>query len=275
MLFVHRVAMEPMNTPSLPASFYVKTGNGAYSPTEATIGPWSAELQHGGPPSSLLTHALLQHQPRAGMVLSRITIEIFGTIPLTPCEIQVETVRAGKRIELLKASYVSAGKTCMLAHAWRLESAPDVAPVVPEPFVVPALPPAQTQGFFPGVGYFPYGHALEWRYVQGGFDSLGPATVWARSRIALVDDAPLQPLETLMLLIDSANGVSAELDIRQWSFVPVDLSIGLHRQPQGVWQGMAARTVVQSHGIGQTTTTAFDETGSLGHSLHTLFVRPR
>jgi hypothetical protein len=264
-----------MNSLSLPASFYVKTGGGAYQPTEATIGPWSPDLQHGGPPSALLTHALLQHQPRAGMVLSRITIEIFGTIPLTPCEVQVETVRAGKRIELLKASYVTGGKTCMLAHAWRLESVPGVAQVVPEPFDLPALPEPQVQGFFPGVGYFPYGHALEWRYVQGSFDTLGPATVWARSRIALVDDAPLQPIETLMLLIDSANGASAELDILKWSFVPVDLSIGLHRQPVGEWQGMAARTVVQGDGIGQTTTTAFDQTGSVGHSLHTLFVRPR
>jgi hypothetical protein len=37
---------------------------------------------------------------------------------------------------------------------------------------------------------------------------------------------------------------------------------------------MDARTVVQANGIGQTTTTAFDQTGSLGHSMHTLFVRP-
>jgi len=274
-LFGHCVAIAPMNSLSLPSSFYVKAGQGTYTPTEATIGPWSADLQHGGPPSALLTHALLQHQPRAGMVLSRITIEFFGTIPLGPCDIQVETVRAGKRIELLKASYFCAGKTCMLAHAWRLESSPNVAPVVPEPFVMPALPEPQPQRFFPGVDYFPYGHALEWRFVEGGLDTLGPATVWARSRIALVDDAPLQPLETLMLLTDSANGASAELAIDQWSFVPVDLSIGLYRQPAGPWQGMAARTVVQSDGIGQTTSTVFDESGCLGHSLHTLFVRPR
>ncbi len=264
-----------MKPPNLPASFYVKTGEGAFRPTEATIGPWSPDFQHGGPPSALLTHALLQYQARTDMVLSRITIEIFGTVPLTPCEVHVETVRSGKRIELLRASYVTGGKTCILAHAWRLESAPGVAQVVPEPFDVPELPGPQVQGFFPGVGYFPYGHALEWRYVEGGVDRLGPATVWARSRIALVDDALLQPIESLMLLMDSANGVSAELDIRQWSFVPVDLSIGLHRQPVGEWNGMVARTVVQGDGIGQTTTTAFDQTGSVGHSLHTLFVRPR
>ena len=30
-----------------------------------------------------------------------------------------------------------------------------------------------------------------------------------------------------------------------------------------------------SEGIGQTTSTAFDSSGSVGHSMHTLFVRPR
>ena len=38
---------------------------------------------------------------------------------------------------------------------------------------------------------------------------------------------------------------------------------------------MAARTTIESDGMGQTTTTAFDGTGSVGHSIHTLFVRPR
>ena len=76
-------------------------------------------------------------------------------------------------------------------------------------------------------------------------------------------------------MIDSANGISAELDILKWTFVPVDLTLGIYRQPTGPWMGMAARTVIGGEGVGQTTTTAFDAAGSVGHSMHTLFVRPR
>lgn len=264
-----------MHSSPLPSAFFIPTGEGRYQPTEATIGPWSPVLQHGGPPSALVTHALRCHAPRPNMLLSRVTIEILGPVPVTPCEIQVEVVRAGKRIELLKATYRADDKTYMVAHAWRLEGAPGVTSVVAAPFEVPVLPAPQAQNFFPGIDYFPYGHAIEWRFSEGSYDTLGPATVWARPRIALVDGHALDPLEALMLVIDSANGASAELDIRQWSFVPVDLSLGLHRQPAGEWVGMSARTVIGDNGIGQSTTTAFDQTGSVGHSLHTLFVRPQ
>lgn len=264
-----------MQDQQLPPAFFRPLGAGAYVPTEATIGPWSAEVQHGGPPSALLAHALRVYPAKANFVLSRITIEILGVIPLTPCEIKVEQVRAGRRIELLKAQYISEGKIFMIAHAWRMESNEGIAPGVAQAFDLPSLPEPQAQIFFPGISYFPYGHALEWRFSEGSFDSLGPATVWARPRIALIEGTPIHGLESLLLMIDSANGVSAELDIMSWSFVPVDLTLGLFRQPSSQWVGMAARSVITGHGLGQTTTTAFDEHGSLGSSLHTLFVRPR
>jgi hypothetical protein len=76
-------------------------------------------------------------------------------------------------------------------------------------------------------------------------------------------------------MIDSANGISAELSILNWTFVPIDMTVGLYRQPIGPWVGMAARTSIGSEGIGQTTATTFDSQGSNGNSIHTLFVRPR
>jgi hypothetical protein len=264
-----------MNDLILPPSFFRQIGDTEYVPTEATIGPWSAELQHGGPPSALLTHVLRVFPSQGSFELSRITIELLGPIPLTPCEITVERVRSGRRIELLKAQYVSAGKTFMIAHAWRLEAQAGVSETVTEPFALPALPGPQTQTFFPGISYFPYAHALEWRFTHGSFDTMGPATVWTRPRIALIEGMPIDGLESLLLMIDSANGISAELDPLKWTFVPVDLTVGLYREPIGPWLGMAARTAIESKGIGQTTTTAFDASGSIGHSIHTLFVRPR
>ena len=264
-----------MNDLSLPACFFQQIGEMQYQPTEATIGPWSPELQHGGPPSALLAHALQIFPSQKNMALSRITIEILGAVPITPCEIKVEQVRAGRRIELLKAQYISAGKVYMIAHAWRLQSQTGISQVISDPFVLPPLPGPQEQTFFDGISSFPYGHALEWRFSSCSFGDFGPATVWARPRIPLIEGEEIDGLESLILMIDSANGISAELDIMKWTFVPVDMTVGLYRQPVGPWLGMAARTVIESNGIGQTTTTAFDAGGSVGHSIHTLFVRPR
>jgi acyl-CoA thioesterase len=76
-------------------------------------------------------------------------------------------------------------------------------------------------------------------------------------------------------MVDSANGVSAELPFWRFTFVPVDLNLVLHRYPRGEWVGMAARTTIERDGIGLTQTRLFDAQGYLGRSLHTLYVAPR
>jgi hypothetical protein len=259
----------------LPAAFFRKTDSSQYEPSEATIGPWSPDFQHGGPPSALLTHELRVYPSPAPLRIIRVTVEILSAVPVKPCEIKVEVVRGGKRVELLKGEYISEGKTYLIAHAWRFISEPGVTSVISDSYEIPLLPEPQTLRPFPGVSYFPYGDAMEWRFTKGGFDTLGPATVWTRPRIPLIENFEIDPLEALMLMTDSANGISAELDIRNWTFVPVDLTVGLHRQPEGSWVGMDALTVIENDGIGQTTTVIFDSKGKVGQSLHSLFIRPK
>ncbi len=259
----------------LPATFYQDLGHNRYQPTRATVGPWSPELQHGGPPIGLLAHALRRHPCEGPMQIARLTVEILGPMPLTPCEIEVEVVRPGRRIELLRGTMRSAGRVLLMAHAWRLEPVAGIAPEVPADWAAPPLPESATPLTFAGLPPFPYGEAMEWRFVEGAMNRLGPATVWARPRLPLVDSAPIDGLEALLVMLDSANGVSAELDIRRWTFVPVDLQLNVTRHPDGEWFGMAARTVIADDGIGLTHTHLFDRRGALGRSQHTLFVRPR
>ncbi len=257
----------------LPAAFFRQTGKNTFEPSEATIGPWSPEFQHGGPPSALLTHALRTYPSSLPLKITRVTIEILSAVPVKPCEISIEVVRGGKRIELLRGEYRAEGKTYLIAHAWRFISEPGATTVLSDSYKVPMLPEPQIYKSFQGVSYFPYGEAIDWRFTNGGYDTLGPATVWSKPRIPLVENLAIDPLEALMLMVDSANGISAELDVRSWTFVPVDLTLGLHRQPEGEWVGMDARTVIENDGIGQTTTVVFDSGGKVGHSIHSLFIR--
>jgi acyl-Coa thioesterase superfamily protein/acyl-CoA thioesterase superfamily protein len=259
----------------LPTAFFRQLHENGFEPGEAVIGPWSSDFQHGGPPSALLTHALRTYPSSGKFVITRITIELLSAVPVKPCEIKVEVVRSGKRIELLKGEYLSEGKTYLIAHAWRFNPEPGVTGAMADSFELPLLPEPQPQKFFQGISYFPYGEAIEWRFTRGGYDSLGPATVWTRPRIPLIEHHDIEGLESLVLMVDSANGISAELDILNWTFVPVDMTVGIYRQPEGTWLGMDARTVMGDEGIGQTTTTLFDCQGKVGQSVHTLFIRPR
>lgn len=264
-----------MTNLNLPPSFFRKTGEGKYEPTEATIGPWSSDFQHGGPPCALLTNALRIFPSPENLKIVRVTIEFFSAIPIKPCEIKIKKVRAGKRIELLRGQYISEGKTFLLAHAWRIESKIGISNPMSDGFKLPPLPGPQVQKSFPGINYFPYLEALEWRYTEGALDKTGPATVWTRPRIPLIEGHAIDALESLVLMIDSANGVSAELDVLKWTFVPIDMTVGFYRQPIGPWVGMAARTSIGNEGIGQAAATVFDSKGSIGRSIHTLFIRPR
>lgn len=259
----------------LPAAFFRQTGQNTFEPSEAVIGPWSPDFQHGGPPSALLTHALRVYPSSLPMKITRVTVEILSAVPVRPCEIKVEVVRGGRRVELLRGEYTADGKTYLIAHAWRFVSEPGVTGVFLDTYDIPPFPGPQPYKSFQGVSYFPYGEALEWRFAEGRYDAFGPATVWSRSRIPLIENLEIDPLEALMLMVDSANGISAELDSREWTFVPVDLTLGVHRHPEGEWVGMDARTVIEDDGIGQTTTVVFDRRGKVGQSIHSLFIRPK
>ncbi len=259
---------------NLPSSFFVDLGEQHFQATEATIGPWSREAQHGGPPIALIAQAMRNYPSPHDLKMARITAEILRPVPVDICRIDVRVLRAGKRVELLEAVMECRGKPVMIAKAWRLEEERDCVEHVRDPFVPPALPDEQEQRYFPGVGPFPYAQAMEWRFTDGNFYSPGPATAWARPRISLIDQAPNHSLDCLLLMLDSANGISAELDINTWSFVPVDLTLNIHRHPKGEWVGMSAQTIIDTSGIGTVTTAVFDQQGAFGRSLHTLFVRP-
>jgi hypothetical protein len=76
-------------------------------------------------------------------------------------------------------------------------------------------------------------------------------------------------------MVDSANGISAELDPRTHLFVPVNLTVSLARAPEGDWVGMSAATSISAEGVGTSHARLFDARGHIGESLQTLFVEPR
>jgi hypothetical protein len=209
-----------------------------------------------------------------GTRLARVSIELLGPVPVDALTLEAEVVRPGTRISLVAATARVRERPVLRAVGWRIAAAEGRSPARNlEP--APVLPGPQAQVFFEGIEHFPYGDALEWRFVEGGYDRHGPATVWTRTRIPLVRGEPISALERLLVMLDSANGISAELDLREWTFVPVDQTLVLHRHPEGEWVGMSARTTIGTGGIGLTHTRVFDAQGVFGRSLHTLFVARR
>jgi hypothetical protein len=265
--------IEPVAMPE--SAFFLPLPDGRFRATPATVGPWDPRLQHGSPPAALLARAVERATPRDDVRIGRIAFDFFGAVPAGELAVDAEVVRPGARIDLSRARITAGDRTLMEARAWRISAAPGRVTEVPFLERPPALPGPQAQVYFADTPPFGYGEALEWRFVEGGMDRLGPATVYARPRIPLVEGEAASDLGRLLLMVDSANGVSAELPLSKFTFVPVELTVTVTRHPRTEWVGMRAKTTIDPDGVGLARADLFDEAGFLGLAVQTLFVAPR
>ena len=138
------------------------------------------------------------------------------------------------------------------------------------------MPAAQAQDYFADVDpQWGYGRAVEWRFVSGGFTTMGPALVWARPSMPLVAGELATGLQRTLIVADSANGLSAELPMRDWLFIPPSLSVTVYREPTGDWLLLNAHTVIDGRGIGLSQATLSDELGEFGVASQPLLVQRR
>jgi hypothetical protein len=261
----------------LPGSLYLPT-DGGYEATALTIGPWDPKLQHAGPPAALLLREAESASAIDGGQTVRLAYDIFAPVPVGPVQVAATVVRPGRRIELVE-TVLTAGdeRPLMRLSAWRMRTREyGAAEAHPDPHPAAAgwqdSRPETAAFFTEDVAYH---RALDWRFATGSFNAPGPASAWTRPACELVAGEPMTPLQHLLVMTDAASGISAALDWNTMSFANVDLSLALHRAPQGEWLGMDARTVLGGTGAGQCYAVLFDETGDIGRSTHALFVEPR
>ena len=245
---------------------------GAVVPTRHTAGPWSPDAQHGGPPSALLARAI-EGVGDGTRTVSRVTVDLLGPVPLAPLEVRASVTRPGRSVELVGAELIDgSGRVAMRASAWRLPrgTAGPVA-ALPEP------PPGRDEGYeveLPPGWHRGYLDSIDWRWVQGSLAEPGPATVWMRPRVPLVEGEDLTPLQRVLVCVDSASGASSALDIREWQFMNTELTVHLVRELRGEWVGLRARTVLGGGPSGIALAEVFDDEGFVGHSAQGLLVRP-
>ncbi len=111
--------------------------------------------------------------------------------------------------------------------------------------------------------------------MEGSFESAGPATVWTRLRVGLVDGEDPSPLERLVAVADSASGISSVASPGELLFVNTDLTLHLARMPVGGVIWMQARTTMSGNGIGTCRGSLGDGLGAVATSGQCLFVTPQ
>lgn len=250
--------------------------------TEHTASPWGPGMQHGGPVAGLLTRALERHGARPETRISRVTVDLFGAVPLGELRVRATTLRPGRRIELLGADLEArAGdewRVVARAQAWRLATQ-DTSAVVSDPFTHPALPSedvppsAILPAAWQAAGFVP---TLRWRGADGLRAHRGrPTTAWLNLSLGLVAGEPTSPLTAALTIADVANGIGARLDPSTHTFLNTELTVHLFRPPSGEWFGLEAESAIGPDGVGLSQALLHDAAGPIGRIAQSLLVEAR
>jgi Thioesterase-like superfamily len=259
--------------------------SGRFLPTELARGPWDPQALHGGAPAALIADAFERHEPAADTAIARLGFEFLRPIPFAPLALSISTVRAGRRVQELACELhadLGDGATALICRATALRVA-RVPERLPDP---PAGSPAEQTMPGPDEGQafrfslsgsevtsFASG-AMEMRWLDDP-SVLGPARVWMRLGHPLVPGRPLTGLGRLAATADFGNGVGAALPFAEFVFVNADLTIHLHRPPQGEWIGIEARTLLHEGGTGLAESVLHDLDGPVGRAFQALVVAAR
>lgn len=277
----------------LPPAFYIRDGD-RFIATDLTRGPWGPIHQHGGPPAALFVRAIeariseVDPPPAlARFQLARLTVELWRPVPIGPLRVQAQVVRPGKKVQVVDATLSGEEGPLGRASAVLIRRAPTEAAVaearesrdrsgsrsaggalLPPP---DACPPFRFPFFAPVMGYH---EGVETRLARGVFGA-GDMAMWFRMRRPLVLGEEPSPLQRTLLAADSANGVSVGLDLARWTFVNPDMTVVLHRPPEGEWICLESTAEPGPAGAGLVETRLHDLRGPVGRSLQSIVIEAR
>ncbi len=256
-------------------AFYRATSDG-FAATELTRGPWDSDSQHAGPPCALLGRAVDEAGQLAQARMARVTFEILKPVPLATVTCAAEVVRPGRSVEMIEGTLSHDGVDLIRARAWRIrreQLVHDEAPAQEDP--PPGLEQATGRPYFPVDWEEGFHSAMDTRFVSGGYTEAGPAVVWMRMRVPLVEGQEPSALDRVLVAADSGNGVSGPLDYARYVFINTDLSVALRRLPVGQWVCLDSVSYAETDGVGLSDTALLDERGLIGRATQSLLVRSR
>jgi hypothetical protein len=254
-------------------AYFERIDDSTFRPTEHVGGAWAVDEQHIAPALGLLAHVVERERDGRrddGLTLTRLSYDIWGTVPIEPVEAHVRLLRPGRTVELAEAELCHAGRRVVTLRAWSMKGR-DTSQLAGS--ALRAIPgPDATPG---------WGAAAVW---PGGFirsvavrrttHEPGRGSFWVRTDHELVAGEPVTPTARAAGLVDIANGMAVRADPREVLFPNVDLTAHLFRAPDGDWLGFDTTVTFSADGLGLTSTVLHDVHGPLGTVAQMLTVRP-
>lgn len=263
-----------------------------FIPTELARSPWGTGLLHGGPPAGLLARAIEQASPDQELHVARLTIDLFRPVPKQPLRTEVRVAREGRRIAVLEASLIADDVEVARASGLLLRQSEIDLPeaYLPASLLHPlpeGLPMTGLSAIMqpdrgvqravresdvpPGGGFHT---TVEVKRVSGA-PGTGRATAWIRIPVPFVEGEELTPLVRVAATSDFGNALGHIRASEEFGFINADITLYLHRLPEGEWLCLETASSGQPHGIGLVETIVHDLNGAFGRVSQALIVNRR
>lgn len=258
-----------------PDALFVPDGE-ALVPTDLARGPWSPESLHGGPVAAAVTRATERAVPADdGLGLVRLTLELVRPVGTSPLRIEARLSRPGRKVQVVDSVVTQGGTEVAWGRAVRIRIDPSgVTPEATVPEDPAPAPPSDGESVPSGISDYAGFHdgGVDIRYVRGGMARPGPATAWIRLRVPVVAGEEPTPAQRAMAVSDFGNGISSELEFGSHLFINPDLTVYLHRPPEGEWVCLDARTRFGPPGTGMAESALWDVRGRIGRAVQSLYI---
>jgi hypothetical protein len=251
--------------------------DGGYRPTRLSGSPWSPDALHGGPPAALLAREIERYEEGDRFRVARVTVELLRPVPFERLEISTCLRRPGRNVQLVEATLRSPEREVARATGLRIRRK---TLALPQDLDGEGPPPSgpekghrlqmRSGTFHPGF----HSEGVEHRFIRGSFHTPGPAVDWIRVKFPLIEGEGLSPLCRACAVADFGNGISGLL-AGTHTYINPDLTVYLHRYPEGEWICLDAVTRIHPDGIGLAESLLSDERGPIGRSLQSLIVSER
>lgn len=257
-------------------SFFTSTNNEWFQPTEHTRGPWDEHACHAGPPTGLLARALQLILPEQR--LTRLTVNLQRPVPFAGFRIEATITRQGRTVSLSEARLID-GQNKVVITAAGLHLSPVEQLGITSYQQSFGSPDDASRGEFPIKETLHdqpafNGDGVEVRYPEGQTRLPGPTTAWLKTVPLLNYETPT-PFQRICPLADCGNAFGRNAEPSDVTFMNTDLTLVLHRDPQGEWLGTQSVGYWQENGIGLADGLLFDDQGVVGRALQTLILRKR
>jgi hypothetical protein len=252
-------------------ALFLPEGEG-WMPTEASLGPWGADLLHGGAVSALAI-SLMEDEADDDYESVRYSADFVRALPMSRLDAEVRTVRKGRRLEVVDCDLASGGRLVARCSLVRVRAEPITLPEgAPTPSAVP--PADSPEGFHDAPLFDPnrtffVGAGIEMRVPDPG--RFGAGVAWYRLMVPAAPGREPSPMARAAAAADFGNGLSGFRN----EYIPVafpnaDLVLHLGRQPEGEWVRLEATSEWRPDGIGLARGELADRTGGIGLAQQSL-----